>query len=188
MLQDKLIEGTGSPSPYALFKGMPVGPRAYSMRVRQEPCITGKEFQVAYEFIGVPIESSLLQEIRSSHNLSNNYGAIYFPRFRLIWADKTSKGIVGEDGYAYILRGISPKECLRQEMEMRGHILKNEGIIYCSPEDFTGTDLKEYEASIEEMTEEARRILKRAQPSLMMSMALRFTQNSQGALAAPRFG
>ena len=188
MLQDKLIEGTGSSSPMALFKGFPVGARAYSMRVRQEPCITGKEFQVAYEFIGIPIEDGLLEEIRNSHNLSNNYGAIYFPKFRLIWADRKSEGIVGEEGYAYILRGISPEEGLRQEMEMRGHILGNEGIIYCSPEDFIGNDLKEYEASIEEMTDEAKQILKKAQPSLMISMALRFTQHSQGAFPASRLG
>lgn len=140
------------------------------MRVRQEPCITGKEFQVAYEFIGVPVEDGLLEEIRNSHNLSNNYGAIYyFPKFRLIWADRTSKGIIKEEADAYVLRGVFPKEGLRQEMEMRGHILGNEGIVYCSPEDFVGIDLREYDASIEEMTEEARQILKKAQPSLMMS-------------------
>lgn len=147
MLQDKLIEGTGSPSPKALSRGFPVGPRAYLMRVRQEPCITGNEFQTAYEFIGVPVEERILKKIRNSHNLSDNYGAIYFPKFILIGIDRASKGIVREKSEAYILRGIVPDRGLRQEMIMRGHLLENEGIIYGSPEDFVGINLKEYKDS-----------------------------------------
>ncbi len=188
MLQDKLIEGTGSSSPRALFKGFPVGARAYATRVRQEPCVTGNEFQTAYEFIGIPVEDNLLEEIRNSHNLSSNYGAIYFPKFRLIEVDRASRGIVREESEAYILKGILPEGRLRWEMTMRGHLLENEGIIYCSSEDFIGVDLKEYNSSIEEMTDEARarQILKEVQPSLMLSMALHFAPSSQGALAPAR--
>lgn len=134
MLQDKLVEGTGSLSPGSLFKGFRVGPRFYSIKVRQGPCITGKEFQTAYEFIGIPVEENLTKEIIKDFNLSNNYGVIYFPKFRL--GEKSSKAIIKEDAESYIIKGILPDKKLKWEMILREHLLEDEGILYCSREDF----------------------------------------------------
>ncbi|MBM3234005.1 hypothetical protein FJZ19_02830 [Candidatus Pacearchaeota archaeon] len=143
MLQDKLIEGTGSPSLNASHKGISVGARAYAATVRQEPCKTGKEFQLAYVFIGATADNVFLDDARRRLGLSNNYGAVFIPKKILKGVDtKSSAGIIKEKEDCYVVRGLLPTPNLRFEAELRGYLLKEEGIVFASPEDFPRLKLK----------------------------------------------
>ena len=185
MLKDKLIEGSGSFIPKASFRDIPVGARAYLIKARQEPARMDSDVsQPANTFVGIPVEESLLSEIREANSLSTNYGALYFPKFRIEGLDKSSKGLVGEVEGAYIFRGLLPTNNLKWEMKLRGYLLENEEVIFGSPEDFIGINLREYDASIEEMTEEAKHILRKAEPSFRLSTAVHFAGSQQGGFPA----
>lgn len=137
MLQDKLITGTGSfrDNPiYAKYRGFPVGPRELILQARQEPLITGNEFSLAHMFIGVPADEEYLQQVRKDHNLSDNYGIVFMPKFRLKDVDVSEiEGILessSDDGYRII--GLLPHPNLKAQSIGRGYLLHEEGIVYVS--------------------------------------------------------
>ena len=81
--------------------------------------------------------------------------------------------------------------------EMRKELLaklmpEHEGETWCASKHLLSAAMRLMEVGTklqsDGKTDEAKQILKKAQPSLMISMALRFTQHSQGAFPASRLG
>ncbi len=145
MLQDLLIEGTSSPK-----GGLPpeekirvgAGARVYPVNVKQ-----GHEdvpTKPAYRLIGRPVSSQVLDQIRTQHNLSENYGAIFIPMTLLQGVNMdSSKGIVGVERDHYVVRGLLPSKELRCDSTLRGYLARDgtEEEVYASPEDFQGLRL-----------------------------------------------
>lgn len=143
MLTDKFIEGTGSPPLSAKIAGQPVGPRACATRVRQRPYehVEANPFELAYEFVGVPVSDEYLQRIRQERNLSTNWGAVIMPKHVLRGLDVSSaKGIFEERNDGYVIIGILPDKTLR--WDMRREYLDTEGIVFSLPDYFPGLNLE----------------------------------------------
>ncbi|MGK0208907.1 MAG: hypothetical protein ACI83O_000166 [Patescibacteria group bacterium] len=141
MLEDRAVEGTGSSLLEANGKS-----RAYGLFVRQEPCVTGDEFSLAYAFVGDPMTEDYLEDMREKFELSENYSAVRVHGdicggmgFGLSY---DSKGIVDALGHDYVIRGVIPSESLRIQMGMRNVLSGSEGIVFTDPDDFPGLNLK----------------------------------------------
>ncbi len=142
MLANLLIEGTsGDISPEEKIS-VSKGPRAYAVKVKQG--VEDIPTKPAICLIGYPINKDIVDWIRLRSELSNNYSAVFIPHSVLQGVDRNrSKAIVGDVCGCYVVQGLLPAFNLQWDMTLRGHLAREgkEGIVYASPEDFSGLKL-----------------------------------------------